>query len=244
MSFQYPSGARLPGTGPGVLETIIGGASKAVDSYIDYQDKSFKKEKEKVDTYVALRKAGYNSDEAAKIVQSGKFVKPSILGDSEYDLDMKKKRLDIEKTTEDISYTKAKKEALGKGGGYETADEIPSSQGGLPLKNVKQDKKTGMWYGEYGEKKSNVMDLLNDTEGSDASNVNLPSPKWTAPNWLSNIIGKVETPAMAKEQDVKKISTKTSPYSNKQEATIQANMRKYGKSRDEVIAALTKKGLL
>jgi len=191
--FGYrPEGASEGPVMEGIISTIEAGG-KFVDSYLQGQEKTQKKAKDKIDAYVTLRKAGYPEKEAYEAVNNWDYTKLKGISGAG-DLETKKTQAEIDKISADIDYTKAKKEALGNGGGYETADDIPKTQGGLPLKAVKQDKKTGLWYGDYGTSSGSFdLDRL-DMEGGDSGG-GKEKTKWTPPNWLSNIIGKFEKKA-------------------------------------------------
>lgn len=212
MPYTYPSGTRAAGSGPGTLETILTGAAQAVDGYINYQEKGFKREKDKIDMYVSLRKAGYSADEAHKAVSTGRLVKPLASSESEYDLDTKIKKATLEEKEASTKYKKSLTERTvattppASGVGYDKVTDIPVVEG--YKRKVKQDKKTGKFTVEYIEKDSDEGVLLpQETPKPSISNSDIGKGKG-ALGWLSNTIGSLHTPAGA-EEDKSSADTKT-----------------------------------
>jgi len=186
----------------GFLETVISGieaSGKFVDSYLAGQEKKQKKEKDKIDAYVSLRKAGYPEKEAYAAVE--KWNISALKGvEGAGDLETKKTQKEIEKLDADIAYKKQQTSNMGKGGaggGYDNADDIPQEAGGLPLKAVKQDKKTGLWYGDYGKGaagKESFDDIYNNLEDPTKTTRDAVTDKAKGGSWLSGIIGKFTKP--------------------------------------------------
>jgi hypothetical protein len=111
MPFESPRelasvGLRPAGTGPSPLETIVNSSAQAVDSYLSEQDKKQKREKDKIDTYVSLRKAGYNQQDAYKGATSGLSRIGTIPTQDIFDTELKAKQQDLEKGAEDIKKSK------------------------------------------------------------------------------------------------------------------------------------------
>jgi hypothetical protein len=184
------------------LVTSIEASGKFVDNYLAGQEKARKKQKDIVDAYITLRKAGYSE----KASMEGAHGNLARMRNEPYkgDLETKKTEKEIEKLDTDIAFKKKQTENMGKGGGgFDTSDEVPSSAGGLPLKSIRQDKKTGLWYGNYdkepGKKDFNdIYSSLEDPTEKVRKGVEDGS-KWAPPSWLSGIIGKMERPSGAAE---------------------------------------------
>lgn len=205
MPFEDPRalaavGLRPAGTGPSVLETIIGGAGKFVDSYLDAQDNQFKREKDKVDMYTSLRKAGYTRQQAYDAVKSKQpFSGMNFDTATEEDtLDEKKTKSEIAKnealtnkyTQEGRLATKKlhARGAAGNQGGFSNPGDVPKEAGGLPLKNVKQDKKTGRYYGEYAQSPGGLSGIVPSSGASsqvDEDEEEDTIKKFVEPSWFS-----------------------------------------------------------
>jgi hypothetical protein len=206
MPFQDLSklGYRPEGASAGAfLENVIAGVEatgKAVDTYLVGLEKKQKREKDKIDAYVSLRKAGYPEKEAYAAVDKWSFA--ALKGtEGAGDLETKKTQKEIEKLDADIAYKKQQTSNIGKrnpsGGGFEDPGEIPQEAGGLPLKAVKQDKKTGLWYGDYGKgtaDKESFDDIYKKLEDPTKTTRDAATDKAKGGSWLSNIIGKFTKP--------------------------------------------------
>lgn len=85
--FGYvPAGSQKQST----LEQILSGVEAYTTSYTKSKEAKAKTEKEKIDTYINLRKAGYNEEEAFEALRKGiENVKPSGAGDFEKASDVK-----------------------------------------------------------------------------------------------------------------------------------------------------------
>lgn len=197
MPFENPKslGLRVAGTGPSVLETVIGGASQAVDAYIDGQDKNRKREKDKIDTYISLRKAGYKPGDAARVVQSGEFSAPLVDGESDFDLDQRLKNAQIKEIDAKTDYYTRKGTSPEVSAGFDNPDDIPENLGGLPLKKISQNKTTGKYFGEYGSVKADTLGTILSEQDNQPSTTPSPSKStWSFPDMLNGIINKFKKP--------------------------------------------------
>jgi len=106
MTFQdlTKAGMRPAGSGAGnILEGILKGAEAFLPNYLNAKKQKQKSEKDKVDMYISLRKAGYSKEDAHNKTLKGLDVGEVSAEDQfdqeeeERELALKSKRLDIEK---------------------------------------------------------------------------------------------------------------------------------------------------
>jgi hypothetical protein len=194
-----PEGASAGAFLENVISTVEA-SGKFVDSYLAGQEKKQKKEKDKIDAYVSLRKAGYPEKEAYAAVEKWNVAELKGVSGAG-DLETKKTQKEIEKLDADIAYKKQQTSNIGKnkpaGGGFDDPDDIPQEAGGLPLKAVKQDKKTGLWYGDYGKGaagKESFDDIYDKLEDPTKTTRDAVTDKAKGGSWLSGIIGKFNKP--------------------------------------------------
>lgn len=252
------------GTAPSPLETIIKGTGQFVDSYFDAEEKRAKRAKDKLDAYITLRKAGYSEEQATDRAASMDYLgggapEKDVLGaetevamtkPEEARLGLKEKRATIAekhaKAKKDTAYADAYKA----GDLYfESEDEIPPEKDGIPLDSIAFVPGKG-YKPNYKRTKKTAAEI--EAESFDKMTADARAKKEAAAgdkiragdkgggNWLTNFLGSfgksaVSGPGPAGAAETKKPDT---------EAVIQANMKKYGKSRPEVIAAMKKKGLM
>ncbi len=234
------------------LEQILEGAAASMTAYDKGKKEKAVKEKDKLDMYIALRNAGYGKEEAYEAT-----LKPlgfMIPGDTPGE---KKSAAELEKTEAETEQIRAKTKKLGSGR-YDKAEDVPKTAGGLPLDKVKQDD-DGKWYGEYkaGKDQEDLFDTGSETGGegeTPAAKAGGSSGRWK--NLLATIISGSFGPAgmaigdrMKSEVKLKKAEQEANKgktiYDAETEAMIKANMDAYpNKSRDEIIAALVKKGVI
>jgi len=103
-------------SGNSFLENIIStveASGKFVDSYLQGQEKQQKKAKDKIDAYIALRKAGYPEKDAYEAANTYDLKKlkgvPGVV-----DLETEEKKLKLEETKADIALKKKKLSESGK----------------------------------------------------------------------------------------------------------------------------------
>ena len=198
----YPEGAA-----PSFLENVVGSASEFVKSYLEGQEKQKKKEKDKLDTYIAARKAGMKPAEIMKYIETGKFTMPTGEEDT---LEMKKDRAAIakdeamtEKYKADKRLTMKKLYTRGSGGKVPGVQEQMRSDlrdkynRGETLKPEEMKLLFG-----YQEKAAEDDFILPGAGGSGGKTTTL-RPEYTPPQWLQNVIGSWHTPGMAAEQTAK-----------------------------------------
>lgn len=112
MAYQDLSrlGYRPKGASSGaMLEGILSGIDTFLPAYKEAKEKRSKKEKEKVDMYISLRKAGYSKDEAYDAIYKDTALgKPS--GTDKFEREEEKEKLEIKGKKLDIEKKEAEKE--------------------------------------------------------------------------------------------------------------------------------------
>ena len=263
MPFESPGqlaqvGLRPEGTGPSSpFETIIKSGGQFIGSYFDQQEKETKKAKDKLDMYITLRKAGYSSDQATDTVNKGGYPKtpPDIdyIG-REQEATLREKEAGASEKEKHGSYYDKLAQNTGEAG-YDNSEDIPDTSNGLPLKKVYQDKKTGKWYGDYGTTtgKTGGIDFkkrLNaklNPEGDTAKDNSKPGTVGTDKvGWFANFINKVTGPMDRARGAAKSTQPKvpTKKTETRDQIINEAWSEHPEKQREDVIAALVKKGLI
>ncbi len=240
------------------LEQILEGASNAMTAYDKGKKAKELKEKDKVDMYIALRNAGYSKDEAydKTLKPLGWMVPSDTPGD-------KKSVAEIENIQAKTEETKAgteklKNEAANKGKNqFDNANDVPKDLAGVPLQSIKYDSETGKYEGVYTRtssvEKPTPWDLQKEARitvnAMISQNPQLQMEAFKNPQTLTDLIDK-EVARLSKQYGKggealpKTTPEPTASYTPEQETTIQDNMKAYGKTREEIIGAMTKKGLL
>jgi len=251
MPFQDLSkmGMRPAGSGAGsVLEGILKGAQSFLPAWVDATERKEKREKNKVDMYIDLRKSGYNKDEAHRQVldtYGGKFEG----AEGEFsDLDEEKEKLDVESKKLDIEKKKAEKErGYKKEPSWGQEQEIESIKKGLKRGKIVIGKEFGEPSVYELKSKESALNAIAEA-GLDADlfteelkryeDVTMKDPK-----------GKIVVLPFHKVEDAKKMgyvevskAEEVDEFTEEQEENIKATMSYYGKTREEVIEELRRIG--
>lgn len=229
-----------------------------VKKWQEFEDRKAKKRQEETAEYIQLRKAGYSKDQAYKKIRGQNVGMPQEdpMGTEQKasELDLKKKKMDILETKEDVK-KKIRERNAGMKGEYENPDDIPEDSGGTPLYEKRYNPKTGKWYGVYRRPttSSSGVDQFNldldklDTEASRESGTTTNPIRSKGMDFMRSLFGlagplgegaySIFGPKKGQQQ------TDTG-FTEDEENMIRANMEHYGKSRAEVIQALHGKGYL
>jgi len=100
-----PAGSSLGG----FLEGILKGTEKFFPAYQEASEKKAKREKDKIDTYIKLREAGYSNEEAAQAIQTGKLLDETT-GTDVYELQHKKEKLGVRKAELEVEKAEAERD--------------------------------------------------------------------------------------------------------------------------------------
>ena len=211
----------------GFMDTILKGAEAYVPAYTEASEKKAKREKDKIDKYVSLRKAGYTPGQLQDYMRTG-----TVSGTPEgEDYDTAKKKADLKLTEAKTKYYqsgKTKFTTAGKknevSGKIFNKEELDEDEYNFALDN-------GMSVPE--------MSIPASKRRSKESKTKID--KSAGRSWMGKIYDRVSGKAEEKNVEIKK---KASGYTDEQEQMIKENMGHYKKSRAEVIRALKNKGRL
>ena len=258
MPFESPSqlaqvGLRPEGTGPSSpFETIIKAGGQFIGSYFDQQEKENKKAKDKLEYYITLRKAGYSESAATGTVLKDGYPRTAPEIDV-YGEEAAQAGLKTEKMAAEIETEKSKKNW------YDTGRTTPQNKerqqlfdeldaGTITYEDLNPAQRK-LLYG-YTEK-TDSGELPGGTGDTGDTGTGTETGTTTSKNgpieWLAGMLGRTEA-AFQKGRSGGAKSTQPKVPTKKSETRDQIINEAWAehpeKKREEIVAALVKKGLI